>query len=336
MQKIFKVSKNEINLPIIVIVAGFLIATYHLFSYLIPFTNNAFVVTNITPIAADVSGYITHIYVKNGQVVKKGEPLIEVYPEPYRLAYEFAKSKYEQAIEGLHVIERETCKTADLLKAATFDYEKAKLEYQLKNAANVRQAVPALQVKILHYKVQSSEKKKDALQKQIAIEDQRIVAQHKLVKALKAVMGNALVNLNLTVVRAPTDGIVDNLYISLGTPVKIRTPLFSFVDNTHWWIQANFNETDLRRIRPGDKAYIVLRMYYFNKIFHGHITNTIWPADRQETVQRTQQQKITSQNEWIFVPQRLPIEIEIEDPDPNYPLQPGASAYVYLKAHSHR
>lgn len=335
MSKIFKVSKNEINLPVIVVIIGFCIALYHFFSYMIPLTNNAFVVTNVTPIAADVYGYITKVYVKNGQAVKKNDPLIEVYQEPYRLAYEYAKSTYEKAIEQVHVIDKKTKKTRDLLKAATFDDEKAKLEYELKNAPSLRQAVPSLEVKLLRYRWQSFEKKKEALKKQIEVEDQQIVAQRKEIKALKAAMDNALVNLNLTTVKAPLDGIVDNLYISPGTPVKIRTPLFSFIDTTHWWVQANFNETDLRRIRPGDEAIIVLRMYYFRKIFHGRIVNTVWASNRQETSQRTQQQKIRSENEWLLIPQRLPLQIEILDPDPNYPLQPGASAYVYLKAHTH-
>ncbi len=173
------------------------------------------------------------------------------------------------------------------------------------------------------------------MKKQINIEDQQIIAQKKQVHALKSAMDNALVNLKLTTVRAPTDGIVDNLYISVGTPIKIRTPIFSFIDTTHWWIQANMNETDLRRIRPGDEAYIILRMYYFNKIFHGRVVNNIWASDRQQTIQRTQQQKVTNENEWLLIPQRLPLQIEIIDPDPNFPLQPGASAYVYLKAHTH-
>ncbi len=335
MQKIFKVAKNEINLPIIVILIGALIITYHIFSYYIPITNNAFVVTNIIPIAADVSGYVTEVYVKNGERVKKNAPLIKVYQEPYRLAYAFARAKHEEAIEKMRVIDRQTQKTTELLKAATFNYEKARLEYQLKNAPSVRQAVPSLEIRILHYRLQAAEKTMNAFKSQIAVEDQQIVAQKKQINALKAAMDDALVNLNLTIVRAPTDGIVDNLFISVGTPVKIRTPIFSFIDTTHWWIQANFEETDLRRIRPGDEAYIMLRMYYFNKIFHGRIVNTVWASDRQVTIKRTQEQKVSNENEWLLIPQRLPLQIEIMDADPKYPLQPGASAYVYLKAHSH-
>jgi multidrug resistance efflux pump len=334
MLKILKVSKNEINLPIIVIIIGIAIIIYHIFSYLIPVTNNAFVATNVTPIAADVSGYITKIYVTNGQKVKKNDPLLEVYPIPYWLDYKYAKAKYEKAIEELHVIDRETQKTRELYNAANFNYEKIKFEYDLKNDPSVIKAVAAIDIGVLNYKMQALEKTKISLKRQIAIEDQRYVMQQKQVNALKAAMQNAKVYYNLTTVRAPTDGIVDNMYISLGTPVKQRTPLFSFIDTTNWWIQANFNETDLRHVRPGDEAYIVLRMYYFNKVFHGRIVNTVWASDRQHTVARTQQQKVTTENEWLLIPQRLPLQIKILDPDPNFPLQPGASAYVYVKTHT--
>ncbi|OGV36007.1 MAG: multidrug transporter [Legionellales bacterium RIFCSPHIGHO2_12_FULL_35_11] len=335
MIKILKVSKHEINLPYIVLILGFIIIIFHIFSYYIPFTNNAFVATNVIPIAADVSGFISEIYVKNGQVVKQDQPLFKVYQKPYLLAYKSAVANYEQAIEKIKVIERQTQKTNELYKAAIYDFEKAKLKYKLKSSKNVVQAVPALEIKILKYELQSAEKKKNSLAKQIGVEDQQIIEQNKKVKSLKAEKNNALVNLNLTIVCAPSDGIVDNMYISQGTPIKIHMPVFSFIDTRNWWIQANFNETDLRRIRPGDKAIVILRMYYFNKIFKGEVVNNIWASDRQRTVRRTQQQKVANENEWLLIPQRLPLQIKILNPDPNYPLQPGSSAYVYLRANTH-
>ena len=319
----------------IVISIALFIGLFNLFSYWFPFTNNAFVATNVTPIAADVSGYITKIYVKNGEFVKKGAPLLRVYQKPYRLAYDYAKARYEEGVEHIRVIQQQTNKTRDLLNAATYDYEKAKIEYRFKDNALVRQAVPVLEIKKLNYDLQSMGKKKDALKNQIAIEDQQIVEQQKRVQALKASMDNARVNLQLTIVKAPSDGVVDNMYISTGTPVQTHKPLFSFIDTSTWWVQANVNETDLRRIRPGDEVYVILRMYYFRKLFHGRIVNTMWAANRQDTIQRTQQQRVTNENQWLLIPQRLPLQIQILDPDPNYPLQPGASAYVYLKANTH-
>lgn len=322
--------KREITFPIIVVIIGIIAGIYHLFSYMIPFTDNAFVVTNVTPIAADVSGYITKIFVTNGQAVKKGEPLFEVYQTPYRLAYENAKANYHEALQHIKLIQRQTEKTRSLLKAAEFEWEKASYEYRLNSAPNVSEAVPILEVKKLQYNMQTVLNKKDSLQKQIAVEDQDIRKQREHVKALKAKMKNALVNLKLTIVKAPSDGIIDNMYISVGTPVKIHHPLFSFIDTSSWWIQANFNETDLRYVRPGDKVTIMLRMYYFDKIFHGVVVNTLWAANRQITYERTQEQTIVSENQWLQLPQRFPVQIKILDPVSNYRLNPGATAYVFI------
>ena len=333
--QVLKVLKNEINLPIIVVLLGFIIAVYHIFSYMIPFTDNAFVATNITPIAADVSGYITDVYVKNGQAVKKDQPLFKVYQEPYRLALEQAKSKYEEAQEHVKVIQRETQKTTSLLKTANFELEKAQYEYNLKKTSDVSKAVSGLEVKKLYYDVQASTNQRNALQNQINVEDQQIQQELKLINSLKAEMDNAQVNMDLTIVRAPSDGMIDNMYISSGTPIKIHEPLFSFIDTSNWWIQANFNETDLRRVRAGDKVVIMLRMYYFDKIFHGEVVNKIWAADRQNISAHSQQQKVNNENQWLMLPQRFPLQIKILDPDPNFPLNPGASAYVYIKTHGH-
>lgn len=330
MQKIFKVAKDKINLPIVVIATSVVIFIYYIFSYLVPFTGHAFLVTNVTPIAADVSGFITEINVENGSVVKKDDPLFTVYQPPYQLAYDSAKAKYEEAIAHVKVIELQTEKTRALLNVAKFEYERAEYEYKLKNVQSVEQALSKLEVKELHYNLQALENTMDSFKKQIAVEDQQIVQQKKLVEVLKAQMENAQVDLDLTVVKAPADGVIDNLYIGVGTPIKAREPLFSFIDTSKWWVQANFNETDLRNVRVGDKATIILRTYYFDKIFHGKVVNTMWAADRKMTDPRTQQQKINPTNQWLLEPQRFPVQIEISDPDPKYPFNPGASAYVYI------
>jgi multidrug resistance efflux pump len=59
MSDFIKHFKKKMSFPVVIVIIAFIIGLFHLFSYLIPFTDNAFVVTNITPVAADVSGFIT-------------------------------------------------------------------------------------------------------------------------------------------------------------------------------------------------------------------------------------------------------------------------------------
>lgn len=334
MAKILNLMKTELNLPIVVIALAILVGIYHLFSYLVPFTDNAFVVTNITPVAADVSGFISAIHVKNGQAVKKDAAIFTVYRLPYQLAYQQAQANHQEAISEISVLERQIDKTLALIKSTTAELNKAQYELTLKRDPQVVAAVAPMEIKKLSFDVETLANKVAALQQEVAVLKAQIARQRQTVASLKAKMDNAKVDLDLTIVRAPSDGVIDNMYVSPYTPIKIHEPVFSFIDTANYYIQANFNETDLRRVRVGDTAYIILRMYYWDKVFHGKVVNTLWAAERQTTSAKSQLQKVQNENEWLLLPQRFPVQIKITDPDPAYPLNPGSSAYVYIATHA--
>ena len=138
--------KSNLNLPIVVLILAAILGIFHLFSYLIPFTDNAFVVTNVTPVAADVSGYITGIYVKNGEHVKKDQPIFTVYQVPYQLAYEKARANYHEGIKQISVYKKQIDKTNALVKATDAELGKAQYELGLKKAKSVAEAVSVLDI----------------------------------------------------------------------------------------------------------------------------------------------------------------------------------------------
>lgn len=331
MVTLYKFWKDKFNLPTIIMIVAVFIGFFHFFSYFFPFTDDAFVVSNTQTVAADVSGYITKIYVNNGQRVTKGSPLFQVFATPYRLAYQKAKAEYEEAIAGIAVLEEEAKKDKSLLAAIQSTQAKIAYEYKLKKNSSLDRSVSRLEVQQLEYDITTLTHQGQALESQLAMNAKQKIQQEKKIKALKAEKNNRKVMLDLTCVRAGANGIVDNMYLAVGTPVTARTPLFSFINTDQWYVQANFNETDLRYVRPGNKVTIILRMYYFKRIFHGEIVNQIWAVNRQKTALRNQQQIVINNNQWLNLPQRFPLQIKITDPDPNYPLNPGASAYVYIK-----
>lgn len=321
------------NFPVILFsIIGITLFIYF-FSFLFPFTNNAFVVANVMPVAADVSGFITDIYVQNGQEVKKGQSLFKVYQEPYLQAYNQARANYNEELANIEVIKRETKKNQALLAAAKENYNKVNYEYNLKSNQTVNMAVAKLDVQKFDYDRKSLANNVKALQTQLEIDDQQIVQHQQKSEALLAIMNNAKINLDLTVVKAYTDGVVDNLYLTTGTPIIQHQPLFSFVDTSNMYIQANFNEIDLRYVRAGSEVYIFPRVYLWAKVYHGVVVGNTWAANRQVTIAKSQMQTVTeNENNWVMLPQRLPVQIKITDYDPvNYPLSVGSSAYVYIK-----
>lgn len=309
-----------------------LVVIFYLFSYLFPFTNNAFIVANINPVAANVSGYVTDIYVRNEQNVVKGQPLFQVFKKPYEYAYLKAKHDLDEARATLVVAQRQIEKTQSLIAAQKQRYERMLFDYSHNKSASYDNAVSKIQV-------YSALKQKDAalntlhaLEKELEINQQQLVVQSKRIAALKAVFHNAKVNLDETTVYALHDGSVQNMFVAPGTPIKTRTPVFTLVDTQTLFVQANFYETDLRHVRAGNNVVIMPRIYLGAKVYHGMVVSQNWAASRLGRNVDTGIEELKSNaDNWLLLPQRLPVQILITDYDAiHYPLSIGQSAYVYI------
>lgn len=317
---------------ILVLVVIFAALIYYFFSFLIPFTDNGFTMNNITPIAADVSGYITEIYVKNEQRVKKGDPFFTVFKDPYELSYKQLTEELNTAKSSLMSLRQKLARDRELYNQYKQEYGKINLDFERNNKALQFGAVSEIDVKNLEFDKNSSLAKLRAQEQQISMDQQDIITEEHKIKNLEYKTDEAKVYLDQTTVYAMNDGIVQNMYLSKGAPIEIHKPLFSFIDIDNIYIQANFTEIDLRKVRPMDKVYIIPRMYFGSKIYHGTIVSKSWAANRQITNDRSQLQQVTNnENNWVLLPQRLPVQIKITDYDPNkYPLPVGSSCYVFI------
>lgn len=332
IRKKFRIYKKHINFPNVIIFIGILTTFMYVFSYLFPFTDNAFVVSEVRPVAAQVNGYITRMFVKNGDYVRKGQKLFSVFNEPYLYAVEQLTAEVESAEATLKALK------------TTYERDEKRSENQKKIYVRLSQNLEKYQKGYLLKSVslitkQDAEQEtlaaKDAWEaamKQLLIDMHHVTAQERKIKSISAKLKIANVNLSETEVYAQNNGVVQNLFLTLGAPIKINEPLFTLVYTDDTYIQANFNETDLRDVRLGSKVVIFPRMYLRRKIFHGVVTSDYWGANRQILDNRTQLQNVTNENQWILLPQRLPVLIKVLDPDLNYPLRVGSSAYVYIKA----
>lgn len=329
------IDKNRARFPITILSCVLIFILIYHYSYLFPFTNNAFVVANVRPVAANVKGYITNIYIKNEEEVKKGQPLFTVFKDPYDLAYQKAVSDVAEAKAQLSVLNKQIEKSKYLLQAQKELFEKYRFDYEHNHSALRDHAVSKIAVNTMLKEKNAAQSKLKALEKELELNQQQIIVQDKKIQSLTAVMKNAKIDLDETTVYAKQNGAVQDMFVALGTPISIRKPIFAIADTDTLFIQANFNETDLRRVHPGDKVSIFPRMYFGSKIYHGVILSRNWAASRLETHRQTQIQIVrNSESNWFLLPQRLPVQIQITDYDPvDYPLSVGASAYVYIHTH---
>ena len=125
---------------------------------------------------------------------------------------------------------------------------------------------------------------------------------------------------------APASGWISKMSLRPGGIVQAGTPTLAMVEDSSWWVDANFRETDLGRIKPGQPATIKLDMYP-GVTLEGVVESISAGSGASFSV-------LTPENatgNWVKVTQRFPIRIKITSaPDPDRPLRLGATATVKI------
>jgi membrane fusion protein (multidrug efflux system) len=214
--------------------------------------------------------------------------------EEKRVALEDALTKYREAKDGQKEGEAPSAALTDALKAwhdALQAFDDAESEFDTEQDKKLTVTTPTVQLR--------------------AAAAQLDKATHERVK---------------THVTAPGSGWVSNVNLRPGSVVQAGTPAFAMIEDGNWWVDANFKETDLGRIKPGQKATIVLDMYP-GATLDGVVESI--SAGSGSTFSVLPPENATGN--WVKVTQRFPVRIRIASPsNPDKPLRMGASATVSI------
>ena len=124
---------------------------------------------------------------------------------------------------------------------------------------------------------------------------------------------------------APANGYVGKLTLRVGDVVQSADDLFPFVESDIWWVAANFKETAVERIKPGQSVTVKIDMYG-DKEFRGTVTS-IGPSSAASFSLLPPQ---NTTGNWVKVTQRIPVRIGLDAIEPDYPYRLGASAQVVI------
>ena len=140
---------------------------------------------------------------------------------------------------------------------------------------------------------------------------------------------SARVDLERCRVKAPFDALVTNLNISQGAYAHVGTPMFALIDMRTWYIIANYRESRLSHIHPGDRVDIYL-MAQPDHCFHGiveSIGNGVVPEDGK-TVEGLPE--ISRTLNWVHLAARFPVRVRVQDPEPAL-FRIGATAVTVVR-----
>ncbi|MDD4816692.1 MAG: HlyD family secretion protein [Victivallaceae bacterium] len=306
---------------------------YYFVRHLKPFTQNAFVVANTRPVSVLVEGYITEVHVVNNQFVKAGDPLFSVFRPPYQLKVDQLTHAIAAKEAELTSFEAQLKVVADQIRAKTAVLEN---DVYLSGRADEMYASEAISQAYAEERQQSmikSEAELSASKNQEAVIRAQCDMAAAQIRQLKAEKELADIYLEETVIPAMADGYVMNMFISPGGYYHTGDVLCAFAAADQFFVQANFEETDLSGVHAGQTATIWFWQYP-GKTFHGVVENINWGAERRMTAPGTGVPVVEKENQWFLLPQRFPVQIRITDPDPAYPLHIGGSAFVELEGSS--
>jgi membrane fusion protein (multidrug efflux system) len=146
-------------------------------------------------------------------------------------------------------------------------------------------------------------------------------------KEAEATHSLALLNLEHTVVRAPIAGVVTRKSVELGQVVQVGQPLLTVVSLHDVWVVANFKETQLRRMRPGMQADIMVDSYP-DRAYTGAVESIAAGTGSRFSLLPPE----NASGNWVKVVQRIPVKVVLKDAEPSNPhtLRPGMSATVTI------
>ncbi|HTZ38194.1 MAG TPA: HlyD family secretion protein [Stellaceae bacterium] len=313
--------------PIAVLLAG---GWWYLTSGRYVSTDDAYIQAARTMISADIAGRVMTVEVHDNERVTKGQVLYRLDPVSYQAAVNDAKAQLGIArlqVEALKATYQQ--KIADNRAAQeTLDYGQREYDRQKKllasgvaSQAQFDQAANTLEV--ARQKVASTQHDIGNVLAQLGGNPDMPVEEHPMVQRAQAVLDQRLIDLKDTVIRAPDDGTVTKVeQLQVGDYITAATPVFSLMSD-RLWVEANFKETELTNMRPGQEATVEVDTYP-DVEFHAKVAS-LSPGTGL-TFSLLPPENATGN--WVKVVQRLPVRLALEQVDAGTPLHAGLSVTV--------
>ncbi|KKB63965.1 hemolysin D [Robbsia andropogonis] len=306
----------------------FLVAQFH------EETDDAYVNGNVVQITPQVTGTVVAVNADDTQTVKVGDPLIRLDEADAKVALEQAEASLAQAVRQVRTLYANTNAYQATVAERESDLAKARSDLTRRLAIARTGAVSAEEISHARDAVSSAQAALNAAKQQFAsnraLTDNLTVSDHPNVKLAAAKVRDAYLNYARNTLPAPVSGFVAKRSVQVGQRVSPGTPLMAIVPLNEVWVDANFKEVQLRKVRIGQPVELTADAYGSSVVYHGHVQG--FSAGTGSAFALLPAQNATGN--WIKVVQRLPVRIAL---DPNelkdHPLRIGLSMDVDVDTH---
>ncbi len=317
-------------------------------------TDNAYVSAEVAQVTPLMSASVLAVHVKDTQAVKRGQILVELDPANARIAYAQAEAdlaeaqrRFRQALATSSSLSAQVgARGADIaaaraqLGAAQAELAKARTDLSRRESIAGTGAVSGEELTAARRGYASAQANMAAAQAAIAQAQAtrqsaagQLAANEALVRgstidtdpgvlAARARLASARLELDRAVIRAPIDGVVTQRKVQVGQRVAQGAPIMTIVPLGQVYIDANFKEAQLRKVRIGMPAQVVADIYGSDVVYHGRVAGIAGGTGASMAILPAQ----NATGNWIKVVQRVPVRIELDPRElAAHPLRVGLS-----------
>jgi membrane fusion protein, multidrug efflux system len=294
-------------------------------------TDDAYVGGNVVQITPQISGTVVAIGADDTQFVKVGEPLVRLDQADARVALDQAEAQLARTVRDVRTLFATSSGLEAAVQLRRTDLAAAQSDLQRRRQLGTSGAVSTEE---LQHSLDAYKGAQAALQQaeqQLAADRARIdhttLGDHPQVRDAAAAVRNAYLTLARTELPAPVAGFVARRNVQLGQRVGPGTPLMAVVPLDQVWVDANFKEPQLARMRIGQPVRLTADLYGSRVLYHGTVAG--FGAGTGAAFSLLPAQNATGN--WIKIVQRVPVRIAL---DPHelaaHPLQIGLSMKVAI------
>jgi len=320
-------------------------------------TDNAYVGADVAQVTSQVSAPVAAVLVQDAQRVRRGDVLVRLDDTDARIAVARAEADLQRAIrrvQGLMATDNGlgaqiSARGADIMRAeaevtaARASFDKARIDLDRRKALVTSGAVSGDELTTVrnaydnaaaNLRAAQAARAQAAAARNVAVGDRdanramianTTIDNNPEVLAARAALDQARVDLERTVIKAPVDGVVSRRQVQVGQRVQPGAMLMLVVPVQAAYVDANFKEVELAKVRPGQPVKLTSDLYGEDVVYHGKVVGFSGGTGAAFALVPAQ----NATGNWIKVVQRLPVRIKLDPKELEaHPLRVGLSMNV--------
>jgi membrane fusion protein (multidrug efflux system) len=329
-QKTSKRKRALLILIAVVVIAGigwglwyFLVGRWH------EGTDDAYVQGNVVSITPQIAGTVVSIGAEDGMKVSAGQVLVQLDPNDAKVAYEQTVANLANTVRQVRGLFSAVDAGQADIAAGQVAVQKARADVQRRTGLVASGAVSAEELAHARDALAAAEATLSSshgqLSRSSALVDATTLAAQPLVQVAAAQLRSAYLNLRRASIVAPVSGYVAKRSVQLGQRVQPGTPLMTVIPLEQVWVDANFKETQLAKMRLGQPVELTSDLYGSDVTFNGKLASIGLGTGSAFSLLPAQ----NASGNWIKIVQRIPVRIELDPKQlATHPLRLGMSMSI--------